>query len=180
MSQAVPAIILAAGASTRLGQPKALVKWQDETLIHRAVRILKLSNCSPIIVVTRAELQVDIMLECGDATIIVNRAPETGRTGSLQVGILSLISDLGRTPRRILMVPVDRCGWNELTVSSLLKCEKNTSTTPSGHPLLLCEVEKILKLEPKDSIRDSIQIAKIDAPGVHLNIDTPEDLERLK
>ena len=45
MSKAVPAIILAAGASTRLGQPKALVKWQDETLIHRAVRMLKSSNC---------------------------------------------------------------------------------------------------------------------------------------
>ena len=118
MAKGVPAIVLAAGASTRLGQPKALVKWNDESLVSRSVRLLLESGNSPIIVVTRTELQVDVMMQCSGATVVVNPTPEEGRTGSLQVGLLSLISELGRTPRRVLVCPVDRCGWNNETVKS--------------------------------------------------------------
>ena len=60
MAKGVPAIVLAAGKSTRLGQPKALVEWNGETLVGRSARLLKESGCSPIIVVTRNELQVDV------------------------------------------------------------------------------------------------------------------------
>ena len=179
MSKSVPAIVLAAGASSRLGQAKALVKWGDETLVKRSVRMLAESDCKPIIIVTRTELQVDVMLESPDTLVVVNPLPEEGRTGSLQIGLLSLISELGRTPSKILICPVDRCGWNEKTVRSLLTCRQNTSPQPSGHPLLLCDIESILSLRKDASIRDSISILKIDAPGVHLNIDMPEDLEAL-
>lgn len=180
MSKGVPAIILAAGESSRLGQPKALVKWGDETLVSRSVRMLLESGSSPIIVVTRAELQVDVMLECNGATVIVNPNPEDGRTGSLQVGLISLISELGRTPRRVLICPVDRCGWSLETVSELLECKTNTSPVPSGHPLLLCDVEKVLTLAKSASLRDSLEIERINAPGEHMNIDTPGDLEALR
>ena len=99
MAKGVPAIVLAAGESSRLGQPKALVQWNGETLVSRAVRLLQEKNCSPIIVVTRNELQVDVMLSCNDAIVVVNPKPEDGRTGTLQIGLISLISELGRTPR---------------------------------------------------------------------------------
>ena len=180
MAKGVPAIVLAAGASSRLGQHKALVRWGDETLVGRAVRLLKQSNCSPIIVVTRSELQIDVMLSSPDSTIVVNPSPEDGRTGSLQVGLLSLLSELGRTPRRVLVTPVDRCGWNEDTITTLLDCDSNTSPMPSGHPLLLCEIEKVLSLAKDSSLRDSIDIQRIQASGEHMNIDTPADLEALQ
>lgn len=180
MSKGIPAIILAAGASRRLGQPKALVDWGGESLVSKATRQLSQSGCNPIIVVTRSELQVDVMLQCDGATVIVNPEPEEGRTGSLQVGLLSLISELGRTPRRVLVSPVDRCGWNLQTIEALLQCNENTSPIPSGHPLLLCEVDKILSLPKDASLRDSIMISKISAPGEHKNIDTPADLEGLQ
>jgi len=180
MVKGVPAIILAAGASSRLGQPKALVKWQGESLVSRSVRLLSESGCSPIIVVTRSELQVDVMLESNGAIVIVNPSPQDGRTGSLQVGLISLISELGRTPRRVLICPVDRCGWNVGTVKALLDCEENTSPIPSGHPLLLCDLERILSLPKGASIRDNLNISRIQAPGEHMNIDTPADLEGLQ
>ena len=96
------------------------------------------------------------------------------------MGLLSLISELGRTPRRVLVCPVDRCGWNIETVKSLLECTKNTSPMPSGHPLLLCEVEKVLTFLKSDSLRDGLEIERINAPGEHMNIDTPGDLEALQ
>ena len=180
MAKSVPAIVLAAGASSRLGQPKALVKWNGESLVARSTRILAESGCSPIFVVTRSELQVDVMLECDGAIVVVNPSPEEGRTGSLQIGLISLVSELGRTPRRVLVSPVDRCGWNSKTVEALIGCNENTSPKPSGHPLMLCEIDKVLSLPKEASLRESITISKIDAPGEHMNIDTPADLEGLK
>ena len=180
MAKCVPAIVLAAGASSRLGQPKALVKWNGESLVSRSTRILAESGCSPIFVVTRSELQVDVMLECDGAIVVVNPSPEEGRTGSLQIGLISLISELGRKPRRVLVSPVDRCGWNLKTVEALFGCNENTSPKPSGHPLMLCEIYKILSLPKDASLRESITISKINAPGEHMNIDTPADLEGLQ
>ncbi len=180
MAKGVPAIVLAAGASSRLGQPKALVNWNNETLVGRSVRLLQESGCNPIIVVTRSELQVDVMLSCPGATIIVNVNPEQGRTGSLQVGLLSLVSELGRTPRRVLITPVDRCGWNLQTISALMECNSNTSPSPSGHPLLLCEIDNVLSLPRDSSLREHLEINRISAPGEHMNIDTPADLEALQ
>ena len=75
MVKGVPAIVLAAGESSRLGRDKALVEWNGETLVGRAVRLLQESGCKPIIVVTRSELQIDVMLASGDATIVVNPKP---------------------------------------------------------------------------------------------------------
>ena len=180
MAKGVPAIILAAGASTRLGQPKALVKWNGESLVARSTRILSESGCSPIFVVTRSELQVDVMLECDGAIVVVNPLPEEGSTGSLQIGLVALISELGRTPRRVIVSPVDSCGWNSQTVEALFECHENTSPKPSGHPLMLCEIDEILSLSKDASLRDSIAISKIPAPGEHMNIDTPADLEGLQ
>ncbi len=180
MASGIPAVVLAAGASSRLGQPKALVEWDGETLVGRAVRLLKEASCKSITVVTRSELQVDVMLSCPDANVVINPLPEDGRVGSLQVGILSLIGDKGKIPRRILMVPVDRCGWEVSTVKTLLEYNVNTSPNPSGHPLLLCEVEKILTLPKDASLRDEIEIERVEAAGIHLNIDLPSDLEALQ
>ena len=58
------------------------------------VRMLTESGCSPIIIATRSELQVDVMLESPDSLVVVNPAPNEGRTGSLQIGLISLISEL--------------------------------------------------------------------------------------
>ena len=180
LGKGTPAIILAAGASSRLGQPKALVEWTGETLVGRMVRLLAENSCSPIVVVTRRELQVDVMLECPEANIVVNASPEEGRTGSLQIGIMALGEELGRIPSRVLVSPVDRCGWDARTIPVLLECKQNTSPVPSGHPLLLCEVSKVLSLSKNSSLRDNIEIAKVNAPGQHMNIDTPADLEVLQ
>jgi len=180
MAKGIPAIVLAAGESSRLGQPKGLVEWNGETLVGRSVRLLRESGCSPIIVVTRTELQIDVMLSCNEATIVVNPKPEDGRTGSLQVGLLSLLSELGRTPRRVLVSPVDRCGWNEETISVLLDYHTNTTPTPSGHPLLLCEIDKVLSFSKDASLREQLEITRVSAPGEHMNIDTPADLEALQ
>lgn len=180
MTKQIPAIILAAGASSRLGQPKSLVIWNGETLVKRANRLLQESGCAPVIIVTRNELQIDILLETPNSNVIVNPHPERGRTGSLQIGLKALLAELGRTPRKVLVVPVDRCGWTVETVEKLVLEDKNTSPLPSGHPLLLTDIDIVLGLAEDSSLRENLQISRIDAPGTHMNIDSPEDLEMLR
>jgi molybdenum cofactor cytidylyltransferase len=48
----VGAIILAAGGSRRLGQPKQLIQFQGETLVQRVVRAAQEGGCTPVLVVT--------------------------------------------------------------------------------------------------------------------------------
>ncbi len=182
MNRGLPAVIIAAGSSERLGQHKALVEWNGETLIKRSARLLQESGCSPIIVVSNNEIAVDCMIECPDATIVINQNPSGGRTGSIQLGLMSLCGDHGRPPRSVLIVPVDRCGWNLKTIDVLLNCSKTTSPTPSGHPLLLCgdDVEEVLAALPDEPLRDLVRFSRIEAPGIHLNIDKPADLEALE
>ena len=75
----IDAILLAAGASKRLGEPKALVDIHGESLIKLIIRKLK-QNDLRIIIVTRKEL-VDGINKLGEK-IVIN--PEPGlSTGTI-------------------------------------------------------------------------------------------------
>lgn len=186
MVRGCPALVLAAGASTRLGQPKALVAVGPTTLVGLAVRRLLQAGCTPVVVVTRQSLQFEIMTKAVDATVVVNKKPEQGRTGSVQCGIMALMADKGRMPRRVVIAPVDRPGW--LTHDARLLLSQATTSTlaydgRSGHPLLLHDpdIEAVLAAPPQTPLRDLIapQLVQGSCPHIGLNIDTPEDLESL-
>lgn len=187
MAKLCPAVILAAGASQRLGQPKSLVEIGNSTLVGLAFKKLIKAGCSPVIIVTRSELSVPIMQTTLGSTVIVNSAPEEGRTGSIQCGIMSLAGDKGRMPKQVIIAPVDRPGWAVEHIKTLALA-KTSSTLSSngrrGHPLLLDQdaIQTVLAAPPQTSLRELISFDEVyvDAPLLGLNIDHPEDLELLK
>lgn len=187
MANPCPAVILAAGASQRLGQPKSLVAVGKTTLVGLAFQKLAKAGCSPILIVTRSELSVQIMQAAIGSTVIVNSAPEEGRTGSIQCGILSLAGDKGRMPRRVIIAPVDRPGWTVEHVKSLLLTESSSTLASNGrrgHPLLLDSdaIQSVLAAPTQSSLRDLVSFAEVvvDGPLLGLNIDQPDDLILLK
>jgi CTP:molybdopterin cytidylyltransferase MocA len=187
MAKPCPAVILAAGASQRLGQPKSLVAVGKTTLVGLAYQKLAKAGCSPILIVTRSELSVQIMQAAIGSTVIVNSAPEEGRTGSIQCGILSLAGDKGRMPRRVIIAPVDRPGWTVEHVKSLLLTESSSTLASNGrrgHPLLLDSdaIQSVLAAPTQSSLRDLVSFAEVvvDGPLLGLNIDQPDDLILLK
>ena len=187
MAKPCPAVILAAGASQRLGQPKSLVAIGDTTLVGLAYQKLIEAGCSPILIVTRSELSVQIMQATIGSTIIVNSAPEEGRTGSIQCGILSLAGEKGRMPRRVIIAPVDGPGWTVEHVKSLLLAESSSTLASNGrrgHPLLLTEdaIQSVLAAPTQSSLRDLVSFDEVvvDGPLLGLNIDHPDDLIVLK
>lgn len=187
MAKLCPAVILAAGASQRLGQPKSLVEIGNSTLVGLAFKKLIKAGCSPVIIVTRSELSVPIMQTTLGSTVIVNSTPEEGRTGSIQCGIMSLAGDKGRMPKQVIIAPVDRPGWAVEHIKTLALA-KTSSTLSSngrrGHPLLLDQdaIQTVLAAPPQTSLRELISFDEVyvDAPLLGLNIDHPEDLELLK
>lgn len=77
-----PGIVLAAGAGTRFGQPKAPVEVDGERLVDRAVRVLREAGCDPVFVILGAwEGAVS------DCLVIVNHGWEEGMASSLRIGL---------------------------------------------------------------------------------------------
>ncbi len=187
MAKLCPAVILAAGASQRLGQPKSLVPIGNTTLVGLAYQKLVKAGCSPVLIVTRRELSVAIMQAAVGSTVLVNASPEQGRTGSIQCGLLSLAGDKGRMPKRVLIAPVDRPGWGVSDVQSLLLAQRSSTLSSNGrrgHPLLLDEqaINSVLAALPERPLRDLVNFEEVivNAPLLGLNIDTPEDIDMLK
>ena len=181
-----PAIILAAGASQRLGQPKSLVRIGDTTLVGMAYKKLDKAGCSPIVIVTRSELVFDIMQETVGSTVLSNPSPEKGRTGSLQCALLSLAGEKGRLPKGVIVAPVDRPGWTIAHVKSLLTLTTSAALAfkgRKGHPVFMDSVaiESVLTAKADASLRELVRFTEhvVEAPLIGLNIDTPEDLQTL-
>ena len=86
----IAGIILSAGASRRMGTPKALLQLNDETFLDRLIRLFS-EVCSPVIVVLGDQAdQIRSGIRRGsEARFVVNPDPERGMLSSLQCGLRS-------------------------------------------------------------------------------------------
>jgi molybdenum cofactor cytidylyltransferase len=87
----VAAIVLAAGASRRLGQPKQLLMLGGETMIGRAIRLAREGGATPVIAVLGAHCELireAVMMV--DSTSVINNAWEQGISTSIQAGLAEL------------------------------------------------------------------------------------------
>jgi CTP:molybdopterin cytidylyltransferase MocA len=81
----VAGLVLAAGAGTRLGAPKALLRIGNQTLVERAVGVLRGGGCQLVVVVAGAQ-----PLKLEDAVVVVNGEWATGMGSSLRAGLDAL------------------------------------------------------------------------------------------
>jgi CTP:molybdopterin cytidylyltransferase MocA len=86
----IPAVILAAGASRRLGRPKQLVLLGGESLLRRTVRAA-LAGCAPVLVVLGCRAgEMAANLAGLPVTLVRNDAWEEGMAASIRAGIRAL------------------------------------------------------------------------------------------
>ncbi len=87
----VPAIILAAGASSRLGRPKQLLQYRGEFLLPRAIRLAAEAGANPVLAVLGAHLDVILAsLQFDLAIPVVNKAWQQGIAGSIHAGLRAI------------------------------------------------------------------------------------------
>ena len=194
----VPAIVLAAGASSRMGQPKALLTCgsADDSFVTRIVATLRRGGTAGAFVVGREEdaaLRMEVHRLRPFATFIVNPAPERGQLSSLVAG-LNALEGLG-VPA-VLVTPVDVPLFAPTTVAALLASFGATRAPiiravhrgAHGHPVIFARA-LFDELRSADLARgakavlraheDAIVNVEVDDVAVLTDIDAPEDYERV-
>jgi molybdenum cofactor cytidylyltransferase len=114
----IAAVVLAAGASTRLGKPKQLIEIEGEQLLRRTVRLALEVGCAPVFVVLGFEAErMRAQLEGLGATAAVNERWTEGMGSSLRSGMEAVCAREPQ-PRGVLLLV---CDQPRLTVEHLRK-----------------------------------------------------------
>jgi len=189
MSTAPAGLVLAAGASSRMGSPKALLDYGGETGLERVVRALSGGGCAPVVVVLGAGAEEIRPRVPEVARAVVHESWAAGRTGSLKAGIVAAAGAAAW-----VVLPVDHPLATAEDVAALVAAWR-TARPPlaravhggrGGHPVLLDARlrEELLALGDDEPLRTVVRrhaAAGADvpaSPGVLVNVDTPEDHER--
>lgn len=87
----IAAVVLAAGGSARMGEPKQLLRFQGVALVRRMADVALEAGCDPVLVVVgRDHTQIAAELESLAVTLVPNDAWERGLGSSLRAGITAL------------------------------------------------------------------------------------------
>ena len=111
-------IILAAGESSRMGSPKALLEFRGETFLDRLIRCFQ-AQCSPVIVVLGHTPEVIRACVRGAANVefVLNPQYQLGQFSSLQCGLRAVPPDA----EGAVFTPVDHPNIEAGTVTRLIE-----------------------------------------------------------
>lgn len=87
----IPILLLAAGGSTRMGQPKQLLPWGEQTLIdHQIQTLFETGNPVNVVIGSNSNLIIPV-IEKLSVTIFINTDWESGMGSSISFGIRQII-----------------------------------------------------------------------------------------
>lgn len=113
------AIILAAGASERMGYPKALLRYRDQTFLGTIIEACRAVGVArPIVVLGPDEDKILSALDLHDTVIVRNLDPATGPLTSLQLGLEQV---LNHPVEGALVWHVDRPHVSVATIEALVE-----------------------------------------------------------
>ncbi|HWB75478.1 MAG TPA: nucleotidyltransferase family protein [Nannocystaceae bacterium] len=186
MTRTIAAIVIAAGASLRMGSPKPLVQWRGRAFVRHVIDALRSAGCDPIVVVEGAHALPDDAIT--PARRVRHEGWAQGPLSSMQAGLRATGEGA------VLLATVDRPHVEASTIAALLAAhaeDRDAVVQPlhegrRGHPLILPASLRaaVLAAAPTDNLRALLQSARrhevaVDDPAVLDNIDTPADLARL-
>lgn len=188
------AIVLAAGASSRMGRPKALLPWGDRTLLEHELAILDEAGVTEVVVVIgRHAQQIRRALGAGHG-FVFNPRWGSGRATSLARGAWALGE--GR-PEAVVIQNVDQPSTAEVihTLVEALRSSGADAVQPvyrdaegaehGGHPVVLAGslLPALLDAnEASEGLRGvlagrRVERLALDDPTVRVDLDTPEAYE---
>lgn len=192
MSQPHAVVVLAAGGSTRLGQPKQLLTRAGETLVHRAVRLaLETSPAQVLVVVGAHGDSISACVADLGCEVVINGEWQSGLAGSLHTAGEHLAADV----QSVLVLVCDQPALERQHLETLLEgaraTEAGSAATMHGNAL------GVPAVVPRDWFR-SIDVAgdkgfgsrfrqqrmagifQLDAHELGADIDSPQDLARVR
>jgi len=131
-------IILAAGASTRLGEPKQNLLFRGKSLLHHALAVAKVTNCSPILIITGAHTFENDDLSDSGIYVVQNPDWQKGIASSINLGVLYLQEKEPNISGTILMV------CDQPYVTSTLLHELIAEKMKTNKPIIACSYQDTL------------------------------------
>jgi molybdenum cofactor cytidylyltransferase len=186
-------LLLAAGGSRRLGQPKQLLEFEGKALLRHAAETLVSSVCDPIVVVLGAEFcQSQTAIADLPVAICNNEDWQSGISSSIRAGLGELL----RIKPDLAAVMITLCDQPWITADhiDLFAAEFRRSGTSIiaaeyggtlGVPALFSRelFAELLRLDgdkgARDLIRNSKNAKKISLEEAAFDIDLPESIEQV-
>jgi len=187
----VSAIILAAGASRRMGKPKLELKIDGINLLERTIKNAVLSIVDEIILVTKpGNLPVDINKYSG-VRVVENENWETGQSSSMKAGLKGISPDSNGALFLMADQPMVNTGIINELVINFLETEKPITaplySDKKGAPVLFNKslFQELLVVEGDKGGRDlldkyPVNYVEINSSLAPFDVDTPEDYRKLK
>jgi molybdenum cofactor cytidylyltransferase len=189
----VGAVILGAGMSRRMGQPKLLLPWGETTVIGQIVRVLHGAGIRrPTLVTGAVRERVESALAGQAVELVENTAYASSEMlDSLRLGLAAQ----AQTIAAVLVVLGDQPAIEEGVVRQVVEAYQHSRArlvAPSyqhrrGHPWLVQRElwPEIGGLGSQATLRDflnrhadEIAYVEVDSPGILKDIDTPQDYLR--
>jgi molybdenum cofactor cytidylyltransferase len=189
----VDAILLAAGRSARMGEPKPLLELDGESFIERGIRALRDGGCR--IVVAVVDEQADWAVRLADATgalVELSDDPGAEPIDSVRRALAHIPGDAAA----VLLLPVDHPAVKPATVAAVIESFRRDPAPvvrPAhrgrpGHPTLFARslFDELrggeLPLGARsviDAHAGEVRDLEVDDPGVVTDVNTPDDYRRL-
>ncbi len=189
----IAAIILAAGGSKRMGQPKLMLAWHGSALVRWVARNALAAGCFPVVVVTGADSgTIESSLSSLPLTFVHNPEWQLGQSTSVRSGVLALPKDVDA-----VMILLGDQPQIPLHVLQSLFSAYQSETPPSpilavssggqrGNPVLFDRAlfPVLTALEGDAGARTifsryPVQLIPFDDTHLLLDVDSPDDYQRL-
>ena len=184
-------IVLAAGASSRMGEAKTLLKIDGSTFLERAVHLLRDAGCRYVVAVVNDDAWAERLADVSGAAVIINDADGSEQIDSLRLGLVNLPEDSAG----VVVLPVDFPRIKPATVEALIADFNGGGASivnpqyrgEAGHPVIFARslFAELLHPDLPDGARSVMEAhsheqrtVDVDDEGTLLDIDTPADYEQ--
>lgn len=193
-ADSIGTIVLAAGASVRLGQPKQLLPYRGRTLLRHALETASAAKLGPVCLVTGA-LHEELLGEAADLPVQVVRNADwaIGMGASIQTGITALETDFHHLQGVLIMLCDQPLVTPELLRELALQTQQTSCPVAAaayaggpGVPALFARrlFPLLHALPPANGARRLLQslpneITLVPFPDGEVDVDTPAQYEQL-
>jgi len=197
----IPALVLAAGKSSRMGRTKALLSLgsSGETFLHRIIRVLREGGADAVVVVIggdAAAVRASLPRDDVQISAVENPRYEEGQLSSLLAG-LAAVEQRHADVEAVMMTLVDLPLISAATVRAVRETFLANPGAPlvrprrggrHGHPVIFNRsiFGELRRADPSTGAKPVVHAhaaeevdVDVDDEGAFIDIDTPDDYERL-
>jgi molybdenum cofactor cytidylyltransferase len=187
-------VIMAAGASSRLGQPKQRLPFRGKTLVRTVIDAAREAGCSPVVVVIGSNAEkVQQALAHANVVKVQNKNWRCGIGSSIRAGVQALINQAPDV-EAILLLVCDQPAVNAKLIERLIATREATKKNvvnssyagTVGVPAIFDRsfFKELLSLGDESGaksiiLRNRQHVAQFPFPEGALDIDTLDDWEAL-